>query len=46
MDKVKIIMKGFCEGSKDKYEMWFKFELWGKFVYIIYAVVYDENGEF
>ena len=39
-------MKGLREGSKDKYEMWFKSESRGKFVHITYAAVRDEEGEF
>ena len=46
LDKVKTIMKGLREGTKDKYEMWFKSESRGKFVHITYAAVHDENGEF
>ncbi|HFH2070440.1 TPA: DUF438 domain-containing protein [Streptococcus pneumoniae] len=46
LDKVKAIMKGLREGTKDKYEMWFKSESRGKFVHITYAAVHDENGEF
>ena len=46
LDKVKTIMKGLREGSKDKYEMWFKSESRGKFVHITYAAVHDEEGEF
>lgn len=46
LDKVKTIMKGLREGSKDKYEMWFKSESRGKFVHITYAAVHDEDGEF
>ena len=34
LDKVKAIMKGLREGTKDKYEMWFKSESRGKFVHI------------
>ena len=39
LDKVKTIMKGLREGTKDKYEMWFKSESRGKFVHITYAAV-------
>lgn len=46
LDKVKAIMKGLREGTKDKYEMWFKSESRGKFVHITYAAVHDEDGEF
>lgn len=46
LDKVKTIMKGLREGTKDKYEMWFKSESRGKFVHITYAAVHDEDGEF
>jgi len=46
LDKVKTIMKGLREGTKDKYEMWFKSESRGKFIHITYAAVHDEEGEF
>lgn len=46
LEKVRQIFKILREGKRDKFEMWFKSESRGKFVYVTYAAVHDEAGEF
>ena len=46
LDKVKKVFALLRSGESDKVEMWFKSERSGKFVYVTYAAVRDEAGEF
>ncbi len=46
LDKVKKIFTLLRSGERDKVVMWFKSEKLGKFVYVTYAAVRDEKGEF
>ena len=46
LDKVKKVFALLRSGERDKVEMWFKSERSGKFVYVTYAAVRDEAGEF
>jgi PAS domain S-box-containing protein len=44
VDTVQEIIRAFREGEQDEAEFWL--EMGGKFVYIIYTAVRDENGNF
>ncbi|AXQ78742.1 DUF438 domain-containing protein [Streptococcus chenjunshii] len=46
LDKVKKIFELLRSGQRDKVEMWFKSERLNKFVYVTYAAVRDDNGDF
>ncbi|MGT2947808.1 DUF438 domain-containing protein [Streptococcus devriesei] len=46
LDKVKKVFEVLRSGQKDKVEMWFQSERLGKFVYVTYAAVRNEKGEF
>lgn len=46
LDKVKKIFTLLRNGERDKVNMWFKSEKMGKFVYVTYAAVRDDNGDF
>ena len=46
LDKVQQIFKLLRSGQRDQVPMWFKSERLGKFVYVTYAAVRDEKGEF
>ncbi|MGT2929596.1 DUF438 domain-containing protein [Streptococcus dentasini] len=46
LDKVKKVFEVLRTGQKDKVEMWFPSERLGKFVYVTYAAVRDDAGEF
>ncbi|MBM7641836.1 DUF438 domain-containing protein [Streptococcus loxodontisalivarius] len=46
LEKVKKIFQLLKSGEKDKVVMWFKSERLGKFVYVTYAAVRDDQGEF
>ncbi|MCK4023089.1 DUF438 domain-containing protein [Streptococcus suis] len=46
VDKVKKIFELLRTGQKDQFTMWFKSESMGKFVYVVYKAVRDDQGEF
>ena len=46
LDKVKQVFEVLKSGQKDKVTMWFKSQKKGKFVYVTYAAVRDQAGEF
>lgn len=46
VDKVKKIFELLRTGQKDQVTMWFKSESMGKFVYVVYKAVRDDQGEF
>ncbi|HEP1786461.1 TPA: DUF438 domain-containing protein [Streptococcus suis] len=46
VDKVKKIFDLLRTGQKDQVTMWFKSESMGKFVYVVYKAVRDDQGEF
>ncbi|MEG3310508.1 DUF438 domain-containing protein [Streptococcus sp. SS-4456] len=46
VDKVKKIFDLLRTGQKDQVTMWFKPESMGKFVYVVYKAVRDDQGEF
>lgn len=46
LNKVKKIFKLLRSGERDKVVMWFKSEKLAKFVYVTYAAVRDESGDF
>ncbi|HEM5566459.1 TPA: DUF438 domain-containing protein [Streptococcus suis] len=46
VDKVKKIFDMLRTGQKDQVAMWFKSESMGKFVYVVYKAVRDDQGEF
>ena len=46
LDKVKKIFELLRTGQKDEVTMWFKSESMGKFVYVVYKAVRDDQGEF
>ncbi|MBM7636518.1 DUF438 domain-containing protein [Streptococcus saliviloxodontae] len=46
LEKVRRIFTLLKSGEKDKVAMWFKSDRLGKFVYVTYAAVRDEAGEF
>ncbi|EHJ52522.1 DUF438 domain-containing protein [Streptococcus macacae] len=46
LDKVKKIFELLRSGKRHKVDMWFKSERLGKFVYVTYAAVRDEAGDF
>lgn len=46
LDKVKKIFELLKSGQKDQVPMWFKSERLGKFIYVTYAAVRDQNGDF
>ncbi|MGT2906270.1 DUF438 domain-containing protein [Streptococcus dentiloxodontae] len=46
LDKVKKVFQLLRSGQRDKVEMWFQSERLGKFVYVTYAAVRDDNGDF
>lgn len=46
LDKVKKVFELLKTGQKDKVTMWFKSQKKGKFVYVTYAAVRDQAGEF
>ncbi|HEM2777454.1 TPA: DUF438 domain-containing protein [Streptococcus suis] len=46
VDKVKKIFELLRTGQKDQVTMWFKSESMGKFVYVVYKAVRDNQGEF
>ena len=46
LDKVKKIFELLRSGERDQVPMWFKSERLGKFVYVTYAAVRDDQGDF
>ena len=46
LDKVKKIFDLLRSGERDQVPMWFKSERLGKFVYVTYAAVRDDKGDF
>lgn len=46
LDKVKKVLSLLKSDQKDKVTMWFKSQKKGKFVYVTYAAVRDQAGEF
>lgn len=46
LDKVKKIFNLLRSGERDQVPMWFKSERLGKFVYVTYAAVRDDQGDF
>ena len=46
LDKVKKIFNLLKSGERDQVPMWFKSERLGKFVYVTYAAVRDDKGDF
>ena len=44
--KVKKIFELLRSGERDQVPMWFKSERLGKFVYVTYAAVRDDKGDF
>lgn len=46
LDKVKKIFELLRTGQKNQVTMWFKSESMGKFVYVVYKAVRDDQGEF
>ncbi len=46
LDKVKKIFNLLISGERDQVPMWFKSERLGKFVYVTYAAVRDDQGIF
>ena len=46
LDKVKKIFDLLRSGERDQVPMWFKSERLGKFVYVTYAAVRDDQGDF
>ena len=46
LDKVKKIFELLRSGERDQVPMWFKSERLGKFVYVTYAAVRDDKGDF
>ncbi|WP_155970957.1 DUF438 domain-containing protein [Streptococcus ruminantium] len=46
LDKVKKIFDLLRTGQKEQVSMWFKSETMGKFVYVVYKAVRDNQGEF
>ena len=46
LDKVKKIFTLLRNGERSKVNMWFKSEKMGKFVYVTYAAVHNDKGEF
>lgn len=46
LDKVKKIFELLRSGQRDKVDMWFKSEKLNKFVYVTYAAVRNETGDF
>lgn len=46
LDKVKKIFELLRTGQKDQVTMWFKSDSMGKFVYVVYKAVRDDQGEF
>lgn len=46
LDKVKKIFNLLRSGERDQVPMWFKSERLGKFVYVTYAAVRDDQGHF
>ena len=46
LDKVKKVFELLRNGQRDKVNMWFQSERLGKFVYVTYAAVRDQAGDF
>lgn len=46
LDKVNKIFELLRSGERDQVPMWFKSERLGKFVYVTYAAVRDDKGDF
>ena len=46
LDKVKKVFELLRSGQRDKVDMWFQSERLGKFVYVTYAAVRDQAGDF
>ena len=46
LEKVKKIFELLRSGERDQVPMWFKSERLGKFVYVTYAAVRDDKGDF
>ena len=46
LEKVKKIFELLRSGERDQVSMWFKSERLGKFVYVTYAAVRDDKGDF
>ena len=46
LDKVKKIFNLLRSGERDQVPMWFKSKRLGKFVYVTYAAVRDDQGDF